>query len=100
MRDLKNFYPPCRGLSAHANRRKNFYRLQGRSRAGNKNYTGGEDTRLRENNSLELFGFHGSGYAAVGEGLIKISSVRMRTQTPAWIQIGSYAKVSIYGAAG
>ncbi|MBU1713574.1 MAG: hypothetical protein KKD47_10805, partial [Proteobacteria bacterium] len=37
--------------------------------------------RLRERNSLGLHGFHGCGYAAVDEGQVIISAIRIRTHT-------------------
>ncbi|MBU0543777.1 MAG: hypothetical protein KKH97_00330, partial [Proteobacteria bacterium] len=46
-----------------------------------KDCTGGYDKRLREKTHLGLYGFHGCGYAAVNEGQVIISAIRIRTHT-------------------
>ncbi len=57
------------------------HRFRGRPQIDNKDCTGGYDKRLRERNSLGLHGFHGCGYAAVDEGQVIISAIRIRTHT-------------------
>ncbi len=57
------------------------HRFRGRPQIDNKDCTGGYDKRLRGRNSLGLHGFHGCGYAAVDEGQVIISAIRIRTHT-------------------
>ncbi len=57
------------------------HRLRERPQIDNKDCTGGYDKRLREKTHLGLYGFHGCGYAAVNEGQVIISAIRIRTHT-------------------
>jgi len=68
-------------MGAYANRRKFVTDLRGRPQIDNKDCTGGDDIRLRGNNSLGLPGFHGCGYAAVYEEQVIIPADRIRTHT-------------------
>ena len=69
-------------MGAYANRRKFVKAIQGRPQIDYKEIVQADTINgFVGEHTLGLRGFHGCGYAAVDEGLIIVSAVRIRTHT-------------------